>query len=324
MAPRSTIFLSGVLWAAVAILVWSGSLVMLRYGVSTGLSAQDLTALRFGVGLVALYPFILRRPRGSWPPLPVMGLLAATFGAPYVLLLSETMTTLSATTVGAVNPGIMASMALVIGRFMGTHNLSPMRLAGIGLTSCGILTFIGAAGGLTPGYALLVFTGAMWAIYAAAVQRWSIGALDATIILTVASAIFFLPIYFMKLQGNLPSASASEVLLQALFQGVLVSVVAVYAFTRSVELLGTVIGSSLPALIPVVTLVLEAVILQEVASPALISGAALVTGGLVFVLAKPRSESSKRARVPLPKALAADDEQQNLNQNNNAPRKKLV
>ena len=101
-----------------------------------------------------------------------MGLLAATFGAPYVLLLSETMTTLSATTVGAVNPGFMAIMALVIGRFIGTHTLSSMRLAGIAFTACGILMFIAAAGGLTARYALLIFTGAMWAVYAAAVQRW--------------------------------------------------------------------------------------------------------------------------------------------------------
>ena len=65
MPPRSQTLLAGVLWAAAAILVWSGSLVMLRYGVSTGLSGQDLTALRFGVGVVALSPFILRRPRKS-------------------------------------------------------------------------------------------------------------------------------------------------------------------------------------------------------------------------------------------------------------------
>ena len=38
------------------------------------------------------------------------------------------------------------------------------------------------------------------------------------------------------------------------FQGVLVSVVAIYAFNRSADLLGPVAGAALPALIPVVTL----------------------------------------------------------------------
>ena len=44
--------LAGLGWAITAITIWSGSLVMLRLGVTTSLNAYDLTILRFGVAAV--------------------------------------------------------------------------------------------------------------------------------------------------------------------------------------------------------------------------------------------------------------------------------
>jgi len=51
--------LQGLGWAVAAITIWSGSLVMLRLGVTTSLNAYDLTALRFGVAALILAPVAL-------------------------------------------------------------------------------------------------------------------------------------------------------------------------------------------------------------------------------------------------------------------------
>ncbi len=77
----------------------------------------------------------------------------------------------------------------------------------------------------------------------------------------------------------------AEVLLQAGFQGVLVSIVAVYAFTRSAELLGPVAGTSLPALIPVATLALESAVLRQAPPPGEACAAGLVAFGIGAILA---------------------------------------
>jgi len=108
--------------------------------------------------------------------------------------------------------------------------------------------------------------------------------LNAAAIVAVGSAVVYLPVYMLVLPKRIAVAPVSDVLLQAGFQGVLVSVVAIYAFNRSAELLGAVAGATLPALIPVVTLGLGAVILGESAGRDEIASAALVAVGLALIL----------------------------------------
>jgi drug/metabolite transporter (DMT)-like permease len=47
--------------AIAAVAIWAGWLVMMRVGVTTALTAFDLTALRFAVAGVVLLPVVLRR-----------------------------------------------------------------------------------------------------------------------------------------------------------------------------------------------------------------------------------------------------------------------
>ncbi|WP_216671152.1 hypothetical protein [Mangrovicoccus sp. HB161399] len=106
--------LSGLAWAALAVLVWSGSLLLLRTGVTSGLTAHDLAALRFGTAGLLLAPVLLRG--GTRLRLAVTLAMAASFGAPYVLLLSLAMKTAPAAAAGAVNPGAMAIASVLLAR----------------------------------------------------------------------------------------------------------------------------------------------------------------------------------------------------------------
>lgn len=274
----------GVFWASMAILIWSGSLVLLRFGVTTGLTAHDLTALRFGVAATLLLPVVIRNGTGTDAlGLNSMLLMIASFGAPYVLLLSLALKTVPATAAGALNPGVMAMASAVMARMIHGETLATARLFGIGLAAIGISGFVFAGDGFASGHVMLLLTGIMWAGYAAIVRSKSVPALNATAIVAVGSAALYLPVYAVALPKQIMEAPLPDVLLQAGFQGILVSTVAVYAFTRSVELL-PVAGTSLPALIPVVTLGLEILVLRETPHLGEVVGASLVTLGLAFVL----------------------------------------
>ncbi len=139
--------LSGLGWAIVAITVWSGSLVMLRLGVTTSLNAYDLTVLRFGVAAVILAPVALRRGTGT-NRLGVVGLVAMViaFGAPYVLLISLSMKTAPASVAGAINPGIMAVASVLMGRAIFGDRVGVARFTGLLLTVAGIILFTRAGG----------------------------------------------------------------------------------------------------------------------------------------------------------------------------------
>lgn len=280
---RNTV--SGIGWAVVAITVWSGSLVMLRFGVTTSLNAYDLTVLRFGVAAMILAPVALRRGAGT-DRLGLVGLVAMTimFGAPYVLLISLAMKTVPAAAAGALNPGVMAVVAVLLGRMIFGDRIGVARFAGLVVTATGIVLFTRAGGIIATGHLILIMTGAMWASYALIVRYAAVPALNATAVVAVGSAAFYLPIYLVALPKQILAAPLADVLMQAGFQGVLVSVVAIYAFNRSAELLGPVAGATLPALIPVVTLGLGVLVLGETTGLGEIASAVLVTMGLAFIL----------------------------------------
>lgn len=299
MSNTSRNILSGLGWAIVAITVWSGSLVMLRLGVTTSLNAYDLTMLRFGVAAVLLAPVALRRGAGTerlgWIG---FGAMVAAFGAPYVLLIAFAMKTAPAAAAGAINPGVMAIVSVLLGRAVLGDRVGGVRFAGLAVTTTGIALFTRAGGAVTTGHLILIGTGIMWASYALIVRRAAVPALNATAIVAVGSAAVYLPVYLLALPKQIHAAPLTDILVQAGFQGVLVSVAAIYAFNRSAELLGPVAGATLPALIPVVTLGLGTLSLGETAGAGEVASAILVTAGLALILVgKPvaRWISSQRA-----------------------------
>lgn len=283
MISRAT--LSGLGWAVVAITVWSGSLVMLRHGMMGSLNAYDLTFLRFGVAAVILVPVVLRQ-RTALAQLGLirLGLMVVTFGAPYVALISLALKTAPASAAGALNPGVMAMASVLMGRVIFGDKICAAPFAGLLLTAFGTGLFVQAGGEITGGHLLLIGTGIMWASYALIIRSAAVPALTATAIVAMGSAILYLPIYLVALPKQILTAPLEDVLIQAGFQGVLVSVVAIYAFSRSAEILGHTTGATLPALIPVVTLGLGVLFLGETAGSEEVVSAILVTLGLALIL----------------------------------------
>lgn len=278
--------LLGLFWAATAIAIWSGSLVMLRLGVTTSLNAYDLTALRFGLSGLILVPFVIRQDFGiARLGLRRLLMMVAGFGAPYVLLISIGLRTAPASAAGSLNPGVMAVASVLLGwTFLGDR-IGMVRVTGIVLVLAGITFFAGGVGTVSIGHLILVGTGVMWAGYALIVRRARIPALNATAIVAVGSAVLYLPVYVVALPKQIATAPVTDLLAQAGFQGVLVSVLAIFAFNRSAELLGPVVGATLPALIPLVTLGIGAVVLQEAAGVSEIASAAVTAAGVALILA---------------------------------------
>ncbi|WP_226911392.1 DMT family transporter [Gallaecimonas mangrovi] len=296
MTHANSTIIRGLLWAGVAILIWSGALVMLRLGVTTGLTAYDLTALRFSVAGILLLPILLRKDQAT-PALGLTGILVLVvlFGAPFVLLLSVAMQTAPASAAGALNPGVMTISSVLMARWIERERLTKGRLMGIALVAGGVAAAV-LADGITAGHVILMLTGVMWTGYGIFLRTRRVPALYATAVVAVGSAVIYLPIYLLALPKGITTAPIADVVTQALVQGVLVTTIAVYAFGRSVELLGRVAGTSLPALIPVVTLGLSVLILGDKPHLPEILGACLVTLGIATVIAGPKLASILEAR----------------------------
>jgi hypothetical protein len=83
------------------------------------------------------------------------------------------------------------------------------------------------------GVAALVTAAVMWALYALRLRRNGPTSLQAAALICFWSAIFYLPLYIGLDLSNLSRASAGELLFQSVYQGVLMSVVAILAFNRA-------------------------------------------------------------------------------------------
>lgn len=271
--PVSASMAAGFAWAASAVLIFSGWFVVTRFSVTHELRVWDITALRFGIGCLLLSPVLLgsrsRLPARRW----LAGLpLALLWGAPFVILVAIGLRLISAAQAAAVVPGAMPLFAGLFAFILGERQ-GRLRWTGFAAIAGGLTLLV--AGGAPEhgvpsgkGIAALLAAAAMWAVYTLTFRRSGLSPLQSAALMCFWSTVLFLPVYVGLGLSRLAAASAGEILLQAGYQGVLMSGVALFAFNRSVTLLGASAASSIPAMVPVAASITAIPILGEVPAPA--------------------------------------------------------
>jgi drug/metabolite transporter (DMT)-like permease len=254
---RASQFVIGAVSAIAAVAIWAGWLVMMRVGVNTTLTAFDLTALRFGVAGVVLLPVVLRRGlafnRLGW-----LGFTAVVIGAgaPVQLLVGAGLSFApvahaSVLTYG-ISPLIVAGLAAVALK----ERLVPIRKAGLVLVTLGALV-IGGVGissfgaQQSIGHLLFLTAACLWACYAVAIRRVRLDGLHAAAIAAIVSLLVYFPLYLTFIDHRLLEVSATDLVGQAFYQGVVTAVVSLALFGRSVMLLGASKAAAFVALAPV-------------------------------------------------------------------------
>ncbi|MBZ5791854.1 DMT family transporter [Burkholderia contaminans] len=297
--------LAGIGYGLLAALIWGGFPVVTRIGVThSALDAYDVAFIRFIVSGTLLLPVLLRRGLGTLRPASV-ALMVTGAGAPYILTVAAA---LSRAPVGyfALTPGSMIAFTAILGRQVAHERLSAAQVAGIVTILAGIAlaasdALRGAIG--LPALVLFILGGLLWAVYNVTTKRAAAGALHATAVVSVGSAVLYCPLYLAMRGGAVLHAPVAAIATQAIYQGVLMSVLALYCFSRAVVALGPAIGATFAALMPLLA-TLEAMLLlgERPHAPAL-AGIAIVTAGMALSLASRwRSAVAPAIRRPNPAA----------------------
>ncbi|UTV59182.1 DMT family transporter [Burkholderia arboris] len=274
--------LAGISYGLLAALIWGGFPVVTRLGVThSAFDAYDIAFIRFAVSGTLLLPVLLRRGLGTLRPASI-ALMVTGAGAPYILTVSAA---LSRAPVGyfALTPGSMIAFTAILGRQVAHERLSAAQIAGIAAILFGIvLTASDALHGAIglPALALFVLGGLLWAVYNVTTKRAGTGALHATAVVAVGSAVLYCPLYLAMRGDAVLHAPVAAIATQAVYQGVLMSVLALYCFSQAVVALGPAIGATFAAMMPLLA-TLEAVLLlgERPHAPAL-AGIAIVTAGM--------------------------------------------
>jgi drug/metabolite transporter (DMT)-like permease len=279
----------GAVYGVLASLIWAGFPAITKLSIaSDALTAWDVTALRFITGGLILLPVFMRRGLGTlrWP---VALLLACGAGAPYVLLTVGGLEFAPAGHMGVITPSCMLLCSTVGSWLILGDKLAPGRIAGVltifaglvllgwdGLANHGETTWIGDA--------MFVLGGVFWATYTIGSRVWSVEPFHATVVVAVLSMLAYMPGYAVLAGSRLASAPWSEILIQAVFQGVLSAVVALLLYTRSVAILGAARGAVFAALVPSLSLLIAIPMLRELPTNLQTTGVVLVTAGMLLAL----------------------------------------
>jgi drug/metabolite transporter (DMT)-like permease len=297
-SSRARLLLAAVA-GVLAVLIYGGQFVASRFSLQQTLSPWDLAALRLGVAGVLSLPLAIRR---GLPGAAGIGwrraiVLAITVGAPYTFILYSGLAVAPAIHGAVIIPGATPLFAAALAWVWLGEETAPKAILGLILILAGIAlvswpTIIDLTGDPTwSGDALFLVAGLLWAIYTVLVRRWRVGPLQATAMVWVL-ALPYIPIY-LALDGGarLLAAPRGEVIFQAIYQGVGVSLVALLLYSRAIRTLGAESASVFMPLIPIFGALFAVPVLGEMPDHLQLAGMIMVTVGIA--LAAGRSLSSR-------------------------------
>jgi drug/metabolite transporter (DMT)-like permease len=252
-----------------AIAIWAGWLVMMRLGVTTSLSATDLTALRFAIAGPVLLPVVIRRglsiDRLGWP-----GFLAVVFGAgaPQLLVVGVGVLFAPVAHAGALYQGVVPLAVGCLASFVLKERLTAIQKIGLSIVLIGALMIGGVGlssvgGRQSIGHLLFLAAAGMVAGYTVAIRRARIDGLHAAAIAAVASLMIYLPLYAAFLEDGLFKTPVRDLVVQALYQGILTAAVSLALYGRAIRILGASNAAAFVALGPIMAALMAIPVLGE-------------------------------------------------------------
>jgi drug/metabolite transporter (DMT)-like permease len=254
---------------------------MTRLAVTTSLDAWDIAALRFGVAGVLLSPVLVRRglarDRLGWLGLAV---IIAGLGAPYALVAAGGLSFAPASDQGALNPGCMPLFVAVIAAIVLGEKLATPGKLGLSIISTGALIIVG------------------WHVSSWSTSRSVGDALFLSAAFSTGSLVIYLPLYLALYGTRLAQMPLADFTIQAVFQGIVVTIVSLLLYGRAVAILGASRGAAFGALVPALSALFAIPLLGEWPSKIDWLGIALISAGVYLANAGPLPSRKQRASHP--------------------------
>ena len=246
------------------VFIWSGWITISRYGVHTVLQPADITLLRYVTALLCVLPLVFRH---HWPKFRLHQYLVVGLGIgfPYTMLTFYGLRELKAAHVGVLVNGMLPVFGAIAAWYILRQRISLVRYGAIGLIF--LSNFI-MAGGDTfsadhiTGIFLLLIVAGLYTMHMIGVKHWGFEWKDVLVTVPVFNAVLFLPLWFI-FPTALFQAEIKDIVSQAVYQGILVNIVALIFSTFAIKHLGTITVSIFMSVVPVSTAILAWFLLDE-------------------------------------------------------------
>lgn len=286
----------------VASAFWAGNVVAGRALAMPGpdqISPAILNALRWGIALIVLAPFVLPRLRAEWgivcayrAKLLLLGVVGI---AGYYLLFYKAVQTVPAVEAGLI-VGAMPAAIMVLALMLGTERVTGPRLTGLAAALVGSLLTVGlhdsGKSGVVPnaGDVMIVAAVLCWSVYTVVLKRWSIPL--STLVLTFCIAFAGLLATLLAVGLEIASGTASihwtsNDLLLTVYVALFPAIGSTLCWNEAVRRLGVGTPGVFLTLIPIFSTGLAATLLKEQIGLPDVLCLALVAGGVMLVVKHP-------------------------------------
>ena len=301
-SPRAV----GIAAAVVTVAIWTGFIVIGRASAGHTLLPFDIGLLRIVGASLVLLPWgwwLTRGQRGSssvslggFSPLPLRPtVLAGLFGGSlYAVLCYAGFFFAPAAHASVLMPGSLPLWTALLAALILGDRITPARALGLACIVAGDV-LVGGEGLLSAfqggevwkGDLIFMSAAFCWSVYGVLARKFHLDAVHATIAITAFAFFTYVPLFVgLTANGLLPTrlgvAPWSEIVFQALFQGVGSVVIAGITFVQMVRAFGPVKSTMITALVPGLSALGAVVLLGEPLGWNLLAGLALVTAGLLF------------------------------------------
>lgn len=304
--PTTSDYARGALYGLAAVCIWAGFIVVSRLGVRSSLTPWDVAAIRFAVAGLLLLPYAMRKglalDRLGWVG---VGAIVTGCGAPMVLLVNAGLLFAPAAHAGALFPGVMPLMVAILAATILKEAFTLQKSVGLVLIAAGALGIVCGTGGAlgtaqNVGHAAFLAAALAWAGYTVAMRQARLDGLHAAAIAAVGSLVLYLPAYALIAGARVFQAPLSDIVLQAVIQGVLTAIVALLLYGRMVGILGATRGAAFVALTPAMTALLGIPVLGEWPSALDWTAIALISLGVYAASGGPLPAPRLRTSVGAP------------------------
>ena len=267
----------GYLFVCITMCIWGGFTILSRLNLHWHVSAWDLVAMRFAIAFIILMPVLVYNKDLAflWHPRPVI--LALTGGLAYCLTVYTAFLHAPAAHAAIFLNGCIPLCTAVAAYLLFKQpfdkhtwlSLSIM-LSALALMSYLMLHEQASAFGL--GDILFFLSAVWWGIFTVLLKQWKLSAWHSMASVAIWSALIYLPIYILFIPKHFQEAEPVHLLVQGVFHGVLVVIIATLTYVAAIERLGAFKTGSIVTLAPFIAAIIAVPLLNEPLSPAIMCG----------------------------------------------------
>lgn len=267
----------GYLYVLITMCIWGGFTLTSRLNVKWHIEAWDITALRFALAFCILVPILIWKKDTAflWKKEPFI--LALIGGVIYCLTAYSAFHYVPAAHAAIFLSGCIPLCTAIAGFALFRHPFDQhtwlsLLIMVVALSAMSILMY--KETGIAFGFGDLLFflSAVWWGVFTVLLRQWQLSAWHAMSGVAIWSAMIYLPIYVLFLPKHLTEPEPIHLVLQTLFHGVFVVIVATLTYVEAIKRLGAFKTGSIVTLAPFIAAILAVPLLDEPLSFAIICG----------------------------------------------------